>query len=281
MVTILAVSFQGIRTVVLSWRHNSHCADSALFPQCRHRPSEFWSNLMQILVCWFLWALASQVETIGSYTSSVRRREPPGIEKNKIGGRIGFNSIDIRAPFLCLRGGSDCVEIRDALSIGANQSDQDLHNNLIVGPVTDFSRLEGFYASGGDANDIFLTKIKDLRRQYSGFRPIKGDGNCFIRGYIFGVMETCIANRTEASGFQGLLTGYYFQITDQAKGLGYSPVAIEDFYQDVQNQVSYGETALSQVLFPADFFRAALAHRGWDHDVRDAHGQLQLGVCKA
>jgi hypothetical protein len=126
---------------------------------------------------------------------------------------------------LYLRGGS-----------ADNQDDPDLPDSLIIGPVTNFSWLENFYSTG-PTNKIFLTKIEELKKKYGGIRTVKGDGNCFIRGYIFQVMESCIANRTEAGGLQGLLTGYYFSITDQSTGLGYSPIAIDDFYQDVQNQV--------------------------------------------
>jgi hypothetical protein len=144
-------------------------------------------------------------------------------------GHIGF--VDFKQSVrtaLVLRGGSADTELRED-----NPNNPD---SLIIGPFTNFTCLEDFYSTG-PTNQIFLTKIAELKRIYAGIRTVKGDGNCFIRGYIFQVMESCIANRTEAGGLQGLLTGYYFSITDQSRGLGYSPIAIDDFYQDVQNQV--------------------------------------------
>ncbi len=148
---------------------------------------------------------------------------------------------------LTLRGGENVVED------GLFSENQD-HNEYIVGPMSDFSKLEAAYKSG-ETNERFISKIAELKAIYCGIRSVKGDGNCFIRGYVFGIMEACIANRTEASGLSGLLTGYYLCITDQSgRGLGYSACAIEDFYQDVQNQVTppYG-------FYRSSFLRTQLA----------------------
>lgn len=49
---------------------------------------------------------------------------------------------------------------------------------------------------------------------------VKGDGNCFLRGYVFGIFEGLLGKAsTEASGFKGILTAYFFLITDKNKGL--------------------------------------------------------------
>ena len=182
--------------------------------------------------------ILSLFETLGSYSEIVIY--PPlhmkWLQKAKSCFRTevsDFRHGSGHPVLVSLRGGSGSP---DSLASGVHSNDHHPSDALIIGPISNFSKLERFYSSG-KANEIFLSKIKELQSKYCGFRSVLGDGNCFIRGYIFRVMESCITNRTEASGFQGLLTGYYFQITDQSKGLGYSPIAIEDFYQDVQNQV--------------------------------------------
>jgi hypothetical protein len=152
----------------------------------------------------------------------------------------------------------------------------DFESTPCIGALQDFGALEQFYSSG-DANEVFRRKLADLKGQYLvGYRPVKGDGNCFIRGYVFGLLEALIAKPpTEAAGFRGtytapqllafgspvaagnawsaatprltlvpasvcragLLMAYYFTMIDGKSGLGYSSAAVEDFYNDIVNQV--------------------------------------------
>ena len=51
-----------------------------------------------------------------------------------------------------------------------------------IGHLQDFQVLDQFYGSG-ESNEVFRRKLGDLKNRYRlGFRPVKGDGNCFIRG---------------------------------------------------------------------------------------------------
>jgi len=73
-----------------------------------------------------------------------------------------------------------------------------------IGALQDFAPLEEFYGTG-DSNAVFRRKLQDLKGQYHlGYRPVKGDGNCFIRGYVFGLLEDLLSKpASEAAGFRG------------------------------------------------------------------------------
>jgi ubiquitin thioesterase protein OTUB1 len=54
----------------------------------------------------------------------------------------------------------------------------------------------------GEKKKGFLLGIEGLKlRKYSGFRRIRGDGNCFFRGFMFRLVETIV----EQVSFSGLL----------------------------------------------------------------------------
>jgi len=102
-------------------------------------------------------------------------------------------SLCTRVRRLCLRGGADTF---------GEHSIPD--NTPCIGELQNFRALEEFY-SVGDSNEIFRQKLLDLKCRYQvGYRPVKGDGNCFIRGYVFGLLESLLSKpSSEASGFRG------------------------------------------------------------------------------
>ena len=139
-----------------------------------------------------------------------------------------------RSRVLHLRGGSATVESAQDNCEGAS----DWEAAPCIGALQDFGPLERFYESG-ESNAVFRRKLLDVKGQYpTGYRAVKGDGNCFIRGYVFGLLEDLLSKpAAEASGFRGVLMAYFFSITDNTNGLGYSAAAVEDFYHDIMNQV--------------------------------------------
>jgi ubiquitin thioesterase protein OTUB1 len=86
---------------------------------------------------------------------------------------------------------------------------------------------------------VFRRKLAEIKEAYGRYRRVKGDGNCFIRGYIFAAFEHLInaKNATETHGIAGRIAGYYFQMIDKKHGLGYSAGAIEDFHDEVRGVV--------------------------------------------
>jgi len=190
-------------------------------------------------------------------------------------------SLGVPRRVLRLRGGATC----------------DFDETPCIGQLQDFGALERFYSTG-DANEVFRRKLTDLKGQYrAGYRPVKGDGNCFIRGYVFGLLEGLLAQPpAEASGFRGahlparirywstwaglacetvachlpallvrfsssdagILMAYYFTMIDGNQGLGYSSAAVEDFYNDILNQV----TLIEQVNYFCSPVEITLARSG-------------------
>ncbi|EKX32976.1 hypothetical protein GUITHDRAFT_120854 [Guillardia theta CCMP2712] len=114
-----------------------------------------------------------------------------------------------------------------------------LSHTPCIGNLQGFEVLEKFYSTG-EGNEVFRRKLSSLRSVYGkGFRAVKGDGNCFIRGYMFAVLQSLLSlPRQEASGFKGILTAYNIMMLDKQLGLGYSGLAVSDFYEDMLNEVT-------------------------------------------
>ncbi len=92
----------------------------------------------------------------------------------------------------------------DRLRGGAEMSSSDYAMQPCIGALQDFAPLEEFYGTG-DSNEVFRRKLRDLKGKYHvGYRPVKGDGNCFFRGYVFGLLEGLLSKpASEAAGFRG------------------------------------------------------------------------------
>ena len=135
--------------------------------------------------------------------------------------------------------------------------EEKLSHTPCIGNLQGFEVLEKFYSTG-EGNEVnmpllsllashltlqvFRRKLSSLRSVYGkGFRAVKGDGNCFIRGYMFAVLQSLLSlPRQEASGFKGILTAYNIMMLDKQLGLGYSGLAVSDFYEDMLNEVRGG-----------------------------------------
>ena len=108
-----------------------------------------------------------------------------------------------------VRTSSLSVRLLPALRIGrlrggAEMSSSDYAMQPCIGALQDFAPLEEFYGTGA-SNEVFRRKLRDLKGQYHvGYRPVKGDGNCFFRGYVFGLLEGLLSKpASEAAGFRG------------------------------------------------------------------------------
>lgn len=117
-------------------------------------------------------------------------------------GGNSLGSVGLKSP-------SSCLPLHGPLRLRGGSSAElaspcDFDSTPCIGAISDFSALERFYSSG-DSNEVFRRKLIDLKAQYPvGYRPVKGDGNCFIRGYVFGLLEGLLDKpSTEAAGFRG------------------------------------------------------------------------------
>ncbi len=53
----------------------------------------------------------------------------------------------------------------------------------------DFKALEKEYNASDKEGANFLKKLSVIKEKYSGFRRVRGDGSCFYRAYVFGLLE--------------------------------------------------------------------------------------------
>eukprot|EP00640_Fibrocapsa_japonica_P003004 CAMPEP_0113943978 /NCGR_PEP_ID=MMETSP1339-20121228/30146_1 /TAXON_ID=94617 /ORGANISM="Fibrocapsa japonica" /LENGTH=266 /DNA_ID=CAMNT_0000949003 /DNA_START=111 /DNA_END=911 /DNA_ORIENTATION=+ /assembly_acc=CAM_ASM_000762 len=79
----------------------------------------------------------------------------------------------------------------------------------------------------------FAEGIKYLDEEYAGLRRVRGDGNCFYRGFLFAYLENMISHlqdwgETELSRVTSVIQGS----KDALVALGYSEVAIESFWEE-------------------------------------------------
>eukprot|EP01101_Sappina_pedata_P010144 TRINITY_DN6318_c0_g1_i1.p1 TRINITY_DN6318_c0_g1~~TRINITY_DN6318_c0_g1_i1.p1 ORF type:complete len:294 (-),score=93.18 TRINITY_DN6318_c0_g1_i1:13-846(-) len=96
-----------------------------------------------------------------------------------------------------------------------------------------------------DSNPIFLAKIENLNKGYSHIRRIRRDGNCFYRAFFFGLLSNLIAGGLEASQaraasaerLEAKIKESLAYLTDSTRQGAYDPIAVEDFYQVVLEQV--------------------------------------------
>lgn len=92
----------------------------------------------------------------------------------------------------------------------------------LIGNLEDIFNLEMELAT--DQN--FVTKVQKLKKNYSHFRRVRGDGNCFYRAFGFACFENFIKNKDNIKDFR--------ERADRCKEhlvtLGYHECSIEDFH---------------------------------------------------
>lgn len=80
----------------------------------------------------------------------------------------------------------------------------------------------------GNANENFMSGIETLNRKYEGMRRIRGDGNCFFRGFIFGLCETLLQSD---SSVRARVSEVIRASKAELIAIGYSDVAIDAFWE--------------------------------------------------
>lgn len=59
-------------------------------------------------------------------------------------------------------------------------------------------RLDTLYAEYESGSQIYRDKIRFLQQHYRGWRRSRGDGNCFLRSFLFNHLENIILLRDTA-----------------------------------------------------------------------------------
>eukprot|EP00730_Choanoeca_flexa_P003761 TRINITY_DN11492_c6_g6_i12.p2 TRINITY_DN11492_c6_g6~~TRINITY_DN11492_c6_g6_i12.p2 ORF type:complete len:252 (+),score=48.80 TRINITY_DN11492_c6_g6_i12:1695-2450(+) len=99
----------------------------------------------------------------------------------------------------------------------------------LIGPEESLDVLRSEYN-----DDIFVTKIDNLISGTKGLRRARGDGNCFYRSLIFGVLEWLLADTSCIPAFSEVLQSTY----ELALASGANEFTTEDFYETVKDEVS-------------------------------------------
>jgi len=113
-----------------------------------------------------------------------------------------------------------------------------------VSEKEDLQKLEAEYRG----NERFSAKIQELKKKYSHIRRVRGDGNCFYRSYLFGILEHFILKgnkKDEYAHFEQFET----KIQDSLAFLlsqGFSDIAVEEFYNTFFKQLVWIKSSFTQ-----------------------------------
>lgn len=120
--------------------------------------------------------------------------------------------------------------------------------------------LKAEYA--GNANENFMFGIDSLNRRYDAMRRVRGDGNCFFRGFIFALCEQLLSSNSSSSGGTAasnassarLLRARIEEKIRASKSeliaVGYSEVAIDAFWETFVDYLAAMETRSLPELYP-------------------------------
>ncbi|KAG7029138.1 Ubiquitin thioesterase otubain-like protein [Cucurbita argyrosperma subsp. argyrosperma] len=95
-----------------------------------------------------------------------------------------------------------------------------------VGDKEPLSSLEAEYKSG---SPILLEKIKVLSGQYAAIRRTRGDGNCFLRSFMFSYLEHILESQDTAEVDRIKINVENCRKT--LRSLGYTEITFEDFFE--------------------------------------------------
>jgi len=97
----------------------------------------------------------------------------------------------------------------------------------------------------------FLRKIHDAKTKYTALRRVRGDGSCFYRAYIFGVMEYILtqrANNPRASALLERFTALINESFAKLVAVGFNETAIETFWDVFLSELQAAKTAPNVVI---------------------------------
>ncbi|ETI50921.1 hypothetical protein F443_05655 [Phytophthora nicotianae P1569] len=99
----------------------------------------------------------------------------------------------------------------------------------------------------GNANPNFMHGIDSLNARYEALRRVRGDGNCFFRGFIFALCEQLLP--TGGAGGEDSNAALRSRIQDKIQmsknelmAIGYSDVAIDAFWETFVDYLAAMET---------------------------------------
>ena len=142
--------------------------------------------------------------------------------------------------------GIDCLALplaqitaqQDAIALEQSQ-------RPLIGALEPLSNLEAEYAS----NPKFLSKIQLASRgSYPQFRRIRGDGNCFYRGYVFAILEwmsRTLRDESASDADRAAVADVLQRVEGSLEPLvaqGFDRFTMEDFYESFLEQFQWAHT---------------------------------------
>ncbi|KAL0481775.1 ubiquitin thioesterase OTUB [Acrasis kona] len=127
--------------------------------------------------------------------------------------------------------------------------------------VGDKQSIESLRQAYNPDNEQVQKKINELIQNYSVWRTVRGDGNCFIRAFLFSVCEELVLKKdtTKQKHFQSVLKNSLESLVN----LGYPEMLLDDFYSVLDDLVTeIGEGKIKSV--------DELQQRFVDPDTKDA-----------
>lgn len=129
---------------------------------------------------------------------------------------------------------------------------------LVSDPVSALC-LRAEYA--GNANENFMAGIDSLHRRYDALRRVRGDGNCFFRGFIFALCEQLLTPAGANASASASAARLRARVEDSIRAskaellaVGYSDVAIDAFWETFVDYLAAMETRSLPELYPLPSF---------------------------
>ncbi|RMX69399.1 hypothetical protein DD238_002448 [Peronospora effusa] len=99
----------------------------------------------------------------------------------------------------------------------------------------------------GNTNTNFMYGIESLNTQYEALRRVRGDGNCFFRGFIFALCERLLPSFSGSLEDNHVTLRRHIQYKIQHSkneliAIGYSDVAIDTFWETFVDYLAAMET---------------------------------------
>ncbi|KAK7104627.1 ubiquitin thioesterase OTUB1-like [Littorina saxatilis] len=126
----------------------------------------------------------------------------------------------------------------ETLSLQREIEKEIAENQELIGPMQPIEELIEHYAK---EDQIYRHKLMDLRKRHSHIRKVRGDGNCFFRGFGFAYLESLLTDEAEFARFKDIAV----KSKDNLVALGYSQFTIEDFHDTFMDVVGQVEKKVS------------------------------------
>lgn len=135
--------------------------------------------------------------------------------------------------------------------------EEEIKNQPLTSDLRPISDLEKHYGSAQGASSRFLLGVTLLQEnKYTMIRMVRGDGNCFYRAFLYGLVENI---RTDKSECQRVVEFFKEKSWNDALEQGYQEMTLETFYDvmvDLLQRVSTGQ------LDRAEFHREMCEENG-------------------